>query len=299
MINIFYSNNFLLHDTGSGHPEHAGRLETITSTMEQSDIKSQCKWIEPRQAEYSELELAHTQTHIHRIQSMCESGGGYLDADTPVCEQSFDIARQSTGGWLDAVDAFCNGESSFVLSRPPGHHAEADKPMGFCLFSNVAIASKYALNKDGISKVAIFDWDVHHGNGTQDIVQIDSNIAYASIHQFPFYPGTGLQTETGDFDNVLNIPVPAQTSRDDYLALFDNKVLPYFRNFNPDIVLVSAGFDAHCQDPLGSLQLESKDFAYLTKQCRTISPNLVLGLEGGYDVHSLGECVVEVLKELN
>jgi acetoin utilization deacetylase AcuC-like enzyme len=297
-MNIYYSDQFLDHDTGYGHPEHAGRLEAIVASLQSSDIARKLTWLDPRFAEVSDLELAHTVSHIQRVKSVCDAGGGYLDADTPVCKKSFDIARKSVGGWLDAVDAIKHGQSSFVVSRPPGHHAEADRPMGFCLFSNVAIAAKYALEKKAFTRVAIFDWDVHHGNGTQDIVQHDPNIAYASIHQFPFYPGTGLQTETGKFENVLNIPVPAHTSREKYCQLFDEKVIPFLRCFKPNLLLVSAGFDAHKNDPLGSLQLENSDFAYMTQICNTISPNIILGLEGGYDVNSLGDCVVAVCEEL-
>ena len=297
-LNIFYSNNFLNHETPPGHPEHAGRLEAIISALTQSAYVDALQWKNPRKASRQEIELAHTESHIDSIYKICASGGGYLDADTPVCQESYNVGLQSVGAWLDAVDLLCQGESSFIISRPPGHHAEADRPMGFCLFSNAAIAAKYALNNKNINKVAIFDWDVHHGNGTQEIVQHEPNIAYASIHQFPFYPGTGLQTETGKCDNILNIPVPSGLSRQDYISKFDNLVIPFLISFEPDLLYISAGFDAHFNDPLGGLLLEANDFKYMTQQCRTVLPQLLIGLEGGYDVNALSECSVAIVEEL-
>ena len=192
------------------------------------------------------------------------------------------------------MDEVLAGNSAFVLSRPPGHHAETDRFMGFCLFSNAALAAVYALKHDAIKKVAIFDWDVHHGNGTQDIVQSNPDIAYVSIHQFPFYPGTGSQLEKGDHNNVLNIPVPSGYGSNEYKQIFDEQVFPFIQNFHPDLLIISAGFDAHQNDPLAGINLEAEDFAYMTKRCLKIQPNLLLGLEGGYDLGALGECCVMV-----
>jgi acetoin utilization deacetylase AcuC-like enzyme len=244
------------------------------------------------------LSWIHTQKHISHVKSVCKSGSGYLDPDTPVCPESFDIALKSAGAWLDGVDEILAENSALVLSRPPGHHAEADRAMGFCLFSNAALAAVYALKQNDIHQVAIFDWDVHHGNGTQNIVQSNPDIAYVSIHQFPFYPGTGSQLEKGDHDNVLNIPVPSGYGSNEYKLIFDEQIFPFINNFSPDILIISAGFDAHRNDPLAEINLEAEDFAYMTKRCLEIQPNLLLGLEGGYDLGALGESVVGVCEEL-
>jgi len=170
--------------------------------------------------------------------------------------------------------------------------------MGFCLFSNAALAAVYALKQNVINKVAIFDWDVHHGNGTQYIVQSNPDIAYISIHQFPFYPGTGSHIEKGDFNNVLNIPIPSGFGSKEYKQIFDAQVFPFLQNFCPDILIISAGFDAHRNDPLAGINLEAEDFAYMTKCCQKIQPNLLLGLEGGYNLRALEECMIKVCVKL-
>ena len=269
-------------------------MRACVSALESCEFSKQLNWREPRSATVSELEWIHSKEHINHVKSVCASGGGYLDPDTPVCPESYDIALKSAGGWMDGVDEVLAGNSAFVLSRPPGHHAETDRVMGFCLFSNAALAAVYALKHDAIKKVVIFDWDVHHGNGTQDIVQSNPDIAYVSIHQFPFYPGTGSQLEKGDHNNVLNIPVPSGYGSNEYKQIFDEQVFPFIQNFHPDLLIISAGFDAHQNDPLAGINLEAEDFAYMTKRCLKIQPNLLLGLEGGYDLGALGECCVMV-----
>ena len=269
-------------------------MRACVSALESCEFSKQLNWREPRSATVSELEWIHSKEHIDHVKSVCASGGGYLDPDTPVCPESYDIALKSAGGWMDGMDEVLAGNSAFVLSRPPGHHAETDRVMGFCLFSNAALAAVYALKHDAIKKVAIFDWDVHHGNGTQDIVQSNPDIAYVSIHQFPFYPGTGSQLEKGYHNNVLNIPVPSGYGSNEYKQIFDEQVFPFIQNFHPDLLIISAGFDAHQNDPLAGINLEAEDFAYMTKRCLKIQPNLLLGLEGGYDLGALGECCVMV-----
>lgn len=268
------------------------------SALESCDYSGKLNWIVPQSASEEKLEWVHTKEHIRKIQSICERGGGFLETDTPVNKESYKIALKSAGAWLDAVDELLKGNSAFALSRPPGHHAESNRAMGFCLFSNAALASLYALKQKGIDRVAIFDWDVHHGNGTQHIVQSYKNIAYISIHQYPFYPGTGSHNERGDHDNVLNIPIQSGTKSEEYLHKFNSEVFPFIQRFNPSLLIISAGFDAHRKDPLASINLETEDFAYMTKKCLEIQPNLLLGLEGGYNLNALGDCCVEVCKEL-
>jgi len=295
---VLYHPDFLNHDTGTGHPERPDRLRVCVSALESSQQLNVLNWVEPRSATIVELEWIHTKEHIAYVKSICDAGGGYLDPDTPVCPESYAIALKSAGAWMDGVDKVLNGNSAFVLSRPPGHHAESDRAMGFCLFSNAALAAAYALNKEHIKKVAIFDWDVHHGNGTQHIVQTNPNIVYVSIHQFPFYPGTGSHIEKGDHDNVLNIPIPSGYGSSKYRQQFDDKVVPFIRNFSPDLIIISAGFDAHRNDPLAGINLEAEDFVYMTKRCQEIQLNILLGLEGGYNLDALKECCVAVVNEL-
>ena len=268
------------------------------SALESCEFSKHLNWKDPRSATVIELEWIHSKKHIDHVKQVCESGGGYLDPDTPVCPESYNIALKSAGAWMDGVDEVLKGNSAIVLSRPPGHHAEADRAMGFCLFSNAALSATYALKQNDINKVAIFDWDVHHGNGSQHIVQSNLDIVYVSIHQFPFYPGTGSQLEKGDYDNVLNIPVPSGYGSTEYSPIFDEQVFPFIQNFCPDILIISAGFDAHRNDPLAGINLVAEDFAYMTKRCLEIQPNLLLGLEGGHDLEALEDCVIKVCVEL-
>ena len=281
-----------------GHPERPDRLRTCVSALESCEFSHKLNWLSPRSATEYELEWIHSKEHIDNVKQVCKSGGGYLDPDTPVCTESYDIALKSAGAWLDGVDEVLAGNSALVLSRPPGHHAEADRAMGFCLFSNAALAAVYALKQSTINKVAIFDWDVHHGNGTQNIVKSNPDIAYVSIHQFPFYPGTGSQMEKGNFNNVLNIPVPSGFGSTEYKQIFHEQVFPFIQNFHPDLLIISAGFDAHQNDPLAGINLEADDFTIMTKRCLEIQPNLLLGLEGGYDLEALRQCCVGVCEEL-
>ena len=295
---IFYSPYFLSHDTGACHPERPERLRACVTALEACDFSHKLKWLSSSSASEIELEWIHSREHIERIKQICDSGGGYLDSDTPVCSESYNIALKSAGAWMGAVDEVINGNSAFVLSRPPGHHAESNRAMGFCLFSNAALAAIYALKQRGINKATIFDWDVHHGNGTQNIVQNNPNIYYVSSHQFPFYPGTGSQMEKGEHNNVLNIPLPEGMGSVDYRKKFVEVVIPFIQKSDPDILIISAGFDAHHRDPMANINLEANDYAYMTRMLQKIQPNLLLGLEGGYNLEALGECCVAVVNEL-
>ena len=289
-LSVFYHPDFLNHDTGTGHPERPDRLRACVSALENCDFSNKLVWKYPRAATEKELNWVHTEQHIEHIKKVCESGTGGLDADTVICKESYDIALKSAGAWLDGVDEVLNNNSTFILSRPPGHHAERNRAMGFCLFSNAALAAVAALKQTRINKVCIFDWDVHHGNGTQDIVQNNPDIYYVSIHQYPFYPGTGSQMETGKYNNVLNIPLPAGVCSNDYRSKFDEVVIPFIRKSVPDMLIISAGFDAHYRDPLANINLQTDDFAYMTRRLQEIKTHLFVGLEGGYDLQALSEC---------
>lgn len=290
-----------MHDTGYGHPERPERLSACIRGIQKIEVQDAFHWVEPRRATIEEVQLVHPQAHIQNVKNTAERGGFSLDPDTTVSPESYDVALQSTGAWLDGVDKVLDQkESSFVLSRPPGHHAEADHAMGFCLFSNCAIAARYAKYVKGVDKVAVLDWDVHHGNGTQHNLEADSNMAYASLHQWPFFPGTGAAHEKGEYDNVLNIPLNIGSGKDEYFTAFDKKIMPFLRAWEPELLIISAGFDASINDPIGSMQLLPGHFAEFTRSCLDVSPQLLLGLEGGYDLKDLADCtqaVTEVLIE--
>jgi len=297
-LTIFYHPDFLNHDTGKGHPERSDRLTACISAINSADFGNQLEWKYPHSATEEELRQVHTAEHIQSIKDICNSGGGYLEPDTPVCKESYKIALKSSGAWIDGISEINKGNSVFVLSRPPGHHAEINKAMGFCLFSNAALAAVSALKNNNIDRVTIFDWDVHHGNGTQNIVKNNPNIFYVSTHQFPFYPGTGSQIETGKYNNILNIPLNEGIGSIEFRKYFDDLVYKFIQNSKPDLIIISAGFDAHYRDPLASINLTANDFSYMTKRLLEIKPQLLIGLEGGYDLRALGECSLSVVKEL-
>lgn len=299
MINVITSERFLQHDTGFGHPERPERLSACLKGVHHCTSQDEINWIEPRRAEIEEVKLVHTPAHILNVRNTAERGGFSMDPDTMVSPESYDIALQSTGAWLEGVDRLVeHGESSFVISRPPGHHAERDNAMGFCLFNNCAIAANYAMQMKGIQRVAVLDWDVHHGNGTQHILETDPNLAYCSIHQWPYYPGTGADHEKGEHGNVLNIPLSTGSGKYEYFTAFDKQILPFLRSWEPEILIVSAGFDASLNDPLGGMQLLPEHFAEFTKYCLDLTPHLLVGLEGGYDLNDLADCSQAVSETL-
>jgi acetoin utilization deacetylase AcuC-like enzyme len=301
MISVIYSPEFLEHNTGYGHPEKAKRLTAIADALNKVEWHNQLEWQLPTPVAQTDvltqIKKIHTLEHIERIQRVAAKGGGYLDGDTPISERSYEVALLAVSAWLDGVDQVLNNQQpTFVLARPPGHHATRDTAMGFCLFSNAAIAAEYALTKPGVKRVGILDWDVHHGNGTEAIVRDNPQIAYCSLHQHPFYPGTGEdKNEHGQYQNILNLPMAAGSKIADYQQVFEQEVIPFWRNWQPDILIVSAGYDANRDDPLAGISLEPTDYNLLTKYILQITNCPLFGLEGGYHLEALAQSVVATL----
>ena len=281
------------HDVGPHHPERAPRVPAALSGLEAAGVLDVVVNLEPRRATTEELGVVHSPAYVEAIRRFCEAGGGSLDSDTVAVSGSWDTALLAAGAGLAAVDALSAAGSgaAFVAARPPGHHATADRAMGFCLFNNVAVAAG-ALAARG-ERVLIVDWDVHHGNGTQDIFWDDPRVMYVSTHQWPLYPGTGALTDTGgpgDPGGTVNVPLPAGATGDVLLAAFDDVVSGAVERFAPTWVLVSAGYDAHRADPLAELELTAADYALLTSRVVQFAPGtgrVVVMLEGGYNLEAL------------
>ncbi|MBD2146649.1 histone deacetylase [Sphaerospermopsis sp. FACHB-1194] len=300
MLPIIYSDEFLEHQTGRYHPEKPERLSAVVTALKTADFAQKIHWLTPtpvKQELMSWIETAHTATYIEKLKHIATTGGGYLDGDTPVSPRSYDVALLAVSAWLDGVNEVLSRENpAFVLARPPGHHAESNTGMGFCLFSNAAIAALYALQQPGINRVAILDWDVHHGNGTQAIVESYPEIAYCSLHQYPAYPGTGRASEQGFYKNVLNLPLPPGSDISVYQPLWQYKILPFLNNFHADLLIVSAGYDALEADPLASISLQPEDFGLFTQYCLGVTRKVLFGLEGGYELLSLSKSVISTVQ---
>jgi len=303
MVAIIYSEEFLRHDPGPTHPESPARLTAIANALRKMPGANYLHWQQPSDRDGQKLDQSilqcHSQSYGESLAKLADSGGGSLDGDTPVSPQSYAVARLAVNAWLDGVDHLLNEqESAFVLARPPGHHAMGHTGMGFCLLNNVAIAAHYALTKPGIERVAIVDWDVHHGNGTEALVENNPQIFYCSLHQFPCYPGTGEAGDRGKHNNVLNIPLRPGGDGLVYQQAFESQVLPFLKQVKPDLLLVSAGYDGNQADPLAYMNLTPKDYGTMSHYLLEISPHFLLGLEGGYHLPSLAQSVVETLKPL-
>ena len=301
MLAVIYSDEFLEHNTGRFHPEKPERLSAIASALQSASFANEIEWRLPTPVAATRaikaVERVHSPQHIGAVQELASNGGGYLDLDTPVSPHSYDVALLAVSAWLDGVDwVLASNNPAFVLARPPGHHAESDRGMGFCLFSNAAIAAYYALEQPSINRVAILDWDVHHGNGTQAIVENHPQIAYCSVHQFPCYPGTGRTEERGAYNNVLNLPLPPGSTIAEYQPLFETQIIPFLTNFQPDLLIVSAGYDANAADPLAGMYLQPRDYGLFTEYCLKLTRRIVFGLEGGYDLSALSQSVVATIE---
>ncbi len=302
MLPIIYSDDFLLHETGSFHPEKPARLTAIKTALQAAAWANQLEWRSPtpvnQRPGMEALTQVHSQRYIEGVRRLAERGGGYLDADTPISPRTYDVALLAVSAWLDGVDRVLEtGNPAFVLARPPGHHALSDIGMGFCIFSNAAIAAHYALEQPGIDRVAILDWDVHHGNGTQAIVETHPQIAYCSLHESPQYPGTGASTERGQYNNVLNVPMPSGSTMREYAPIFEQQVMPFLTHVRPDLLIISAGYDATHADPLADISLNPDDFGVFTRQCLTLTRRILFGLEGGYDLDAIGRSVVATIEQ--
>ena len=293
----------LAHDTGA-HPERADRITAIEHALAKRD------WIgfereEAPAIDLARLEAIHPEPYVEAIRRICARGGGMLDIDTVASSASFEAALHSAGGAVRAVDAVIGGQAevAFCGLRPPGHHAESARAMGFCIFNNVAIAARHALDSHGIERVLVLDWDVHHGNGTNDIFYDSNYVLYTSIHQSPLYPGTGAVSENGSGEGegfTINLPVPPGSGHDEWLSLVEHVVVPVARSYRPQLVLVSAGFDAHRDDPLANCELTEESYAALTSTvcglARELDAAIAFTLEGGYDLSALSASVVAVLE---
>jgi acetoin utilization deacetylase AcuC-like enzyme len=294
------------HDTGWGHPEHAGRLRAIPKVIrEDFDLFQALDHREGRHATIDELALAHDREYVESVRVLAAAGGGRLDADTVVSEGSWDAATAGCGSVLDAVDLVMDGtvRRAFCAVRPPGHHALRAAGMGFCLFGNVGVAAFYARAKYSLERVLIVDWDVHHGNGTQDLVEHEPGIRLVSMHQWPWYPGSGAAEDRGASHNIWNVPMPAGLPAGEYLAALESGVAAATRDFTPELVILSSGFDSMLGDPLGGFTLELDHIARLTHSlCARADEwcdgRLVSALEGGYDPMLLAQGCVTHLNAL-
>ena len=298
MSTLLYTHaSFLEHDTGLGHPERADRLRAIEEVLS-DDIYDDLTRVDAPRVDRAAFEYGHPEGYLEALQDAGpEEGIINLDGDTLMSPGSMEAAYHAVGAVCDAVDQVVTGhaQNAFCAVRPPGHHAESQRPMGFCLFNNIAIAANYARDKHGLERVAVVDFDVHHGNGTQEIFWDDPDLLYASTHQMPLYPGTGALSETGK-GNIFNAPLRTGDGGDKLRHAFEERLLPAIAEFDPDLLLISAGFDAHFDDPLAGLTFREADFAWVTQKLvdladRKCGGRVVSTLEGGYDLTALANSV--------
>lgn len=296
---LVYHPDFLLHDTGPDHPERPDRLLAIMAGLKRSGLLKSLFRIEPYPAANRWITKVHTPVYLEQLEKASQQAPRKLDPDTRVSSASYRVAKLAAGGVLAAVDAVIAGKISnaFAAVRPPGHHALPNRAMGFCLLNNVAIAARYIQEKYGLKRILIVDWDVHHGNGTQEVFYDDPSVLYFSTHQFPYYPGTGSAQERGEgagLGTTINVPLYSGSGDAEILKAFEEKLIPAADAFRPNFVLISSGFDAHEHDPLASLQVTTQGYGELTRIVKKIAERhakgrLVSVLEGGYDLEALAQ----------
>ena len=302
---IITTNTYLNHDTGKGHPERADRVTVVINHLKKLKSKS-LVWKKSSKFDLKYLQFAHDKEYLNSVKaSFPTKGFNFLDGDTILSPGSKEAASDAVGAIITAIDGVMKKDfrNAFCAVRPPGHHAEKKKAMGFCVYNNVAVGAYYLLKKYTLSRVAIIDFDVHHGNGTQDIFYNNKDVLYISTHQYPYYPGSGASNEKGINNNILNIPLVAGTQTHEFLNAFDS-IFKKIKEFKPEFILLSAGFDAHKDDPLAQINLESKDYYTLTKRIKSLAKQIceekiVSILEGGYDLNALKESVDYHIKSLS
>ena len=304
-----YHDRFLDHDTGPGHAERSDRLRAVTARLQKSGLWQRLQHLIIDPAEQEQILKVHSSEHVRRVRDAVARGARILDeGDTHASADSFDVALLAAGGVIAGVDAVMGGilNNAFCAVRPPGHHAEANRVMGFCLFNNIAVGARYAQAAYGVKRIAIVDWDVHHGNGTQEIFYEDKSVLFISLHQYPLWPGTGSRQERGAGEGVettVNIPLPPESGEKEYLDAFHREVLPNLDGFRPELIMISAGFDAHRDDPLANMRLTASSYGAMTdllteaaaKYCQG---RIVSVLEGGYNLEALAGSVETHLERL-
>ncbi len=308
-VGFVYHEEYLEHDTGPEHPERPDRLKAIVGHLNQIGMLKNLRQLRPAPASLDWIQKAHPMSYIQMIERRCLAGETVLDSgDTRVCKKSYAVALLAAGGVLRAVDEVIEGNSTnvFCTVRPPGHHAETHSVMGFCLFNNVAIGARYAQRKYGIGRVAILDWDVHHGNGTQEIFWTDPSVLYISTHQYPLWPGTGASNEAGEGAGegfTLNLPMRPGSGEKEFIEAFHSRIMPALHKFRPELLMISAGFDAHKDDPLANINLTEQSFTTMTEFATEIASKycggrIVSVLEGGYNLDALVRSVEAHLNAL-
>ena len=305
---IVRDERYLRHETGRFHPESPQRLEAIYEMLDSSDMSGKFVDIKPRYADEDEISIVHSQSYIERVASTSGKKRTFLDPDTETSPESFEIAKLAVGGLLNAVDCVVKGDvnNAFALIRPPGHHAERGRAAGFCIFNNVAVGALHAIRNHGMKKILVVDWDLHHGNGTQNTFYEDPQVLYFSTHQSPFYPGSGSVNEIGrggGLGYTINVPLRRGPGDAEYLRIFRKILEPVAREYNPDLVMLSAGFDIYHNDPLGGMQVTPAGFRNLVRVLLNIADacsngRFVATLEGGYNIQGLRDSVKSILLEM-
>jgi len=308
-VGIVYHPDYLKHETGTTHPEQPERLRRIFAELKERELLLSLEEIRPKPAPLEWMQRVHDPYYIQRVAELCRRGYPYIDSlDTAVCSRSYEVALLAVGGGLAAAEGlFERGlQRVFCALRPPGHHALPSKAMGFCLFNNIAILARYLQDKYGLHRIFILDWDVHHGNGTQEIFYEDPRVFYFSVHQYPHYPGSGAENEKGRGKGkgyTLNVPLRAGSGDADYQEVFEKKLIPAVEKFAPEIILISAGFDPHREDPLSGMQVTERGFAHMTRTVVELAKQFCQGriislLEGGYNLQALASSVAEHIAAL-